>query len=107
MAVVGLLWPVMTAIFLAGTFVILIFPFYTYIQSSGLIGEQLPKVRPVLNQCIGLKAPVRLSAGTPTASCPCHSCLLSSWSLTDGSSQSSIIGNPQWLSPGSTRLKIA
>ncbi|KAK9842795.1 hypothetical protein WJX74_002523 [Apatococcus lobatus] len=43
-AVVGLLWPVMTAIFLAGTFVILIFPFFTYIESSGLIGEQLPKV---------------------------------------------------------------
>lgn len=47
MAVVGVLWPVMTAIFLAGTFVILIFPFYTYIPSSGLIGEQLPKVSPL------------------------------------------------------------
>ena len=44
MAVVGLLWPVMTAIFLAGTFVILIFPFFTYIESSGLIGGDLPKV---------------------------------------------------------------
>ncbi len=43
--VVGALWPVMTAIFLAGTFVILIFPFFTYIESSGLIGESLPKVR--------------------------------------------------------------
>ncbi|KAK9865209.1 hypothetical protein WJX84_011196 [Apatococcus fuscideae] len=42
--VLGRLWPVMTAIFLAGTFPILIFPFFTYIESSGLIGESLPKV---------------------------------------------------------------
>lgn len=44
MEVIGRLWPMMTAIFLAGTFVILIFPFFTYIESSGLIGESLPKV---------------------------------------------------------------
>ena len=43
--VIGHLWPVMIAIFLSGTFVILIFPFFTYIESSGLIGESLPKVR--------------------------------------------------------------
>ena len=37
-------WPIMSALFLAGFVYIVVFPFFTYVPSSGLMGDNLPKV---------------------------------------------------------------
>ncbi len=37
-------WHCVLALFLSGTYFVLIFPFFTYIPTSGLLGAQLPKV---------------------------------------------------------------
>jgi len=39
-----LIWPIMMALFLAGVILCLVFPFFTYVPSSGMLGDQLPKV---------------------------------------------------------------
>lgn len=41
-----LLWPLMSALFLVGTILCTVFPFFTYVPSSGLVGDSLPKVKP-------------------------------------------------------------
>lgn len=38
-------WPVLVAFFTSVTVLYLVFPFFTYVPSSGLLGDHLPKVR--------------------------------------------------------------
>ena len=40
-----MLWPIMTALFLVGVMFCVVFPFFTYVPSSGAIGDSLPKAR--------------------------------------------------------------
>lgn len=40
-----LIWPILIAFFLSGVTILVVFPFFTYIESGGLVGERLPKVR--------------------------------------------------------------
>lgn len=45
MLVVKDIWPVMTSLFLSGVVGIMVFPFFTYVPSSGWLNDLLPKVR--------------------------------------------------------------
>lgn len=45
MLVVRDIWPVMTSLFLSGVVGIMVFPFFTYVPSSGWLNDLLPKVR--------------------------------------------------------------
>ena len=44
MEVVRGIWPVMISLFLSGTVGIMVFPFFTYVPSSGWLKDLLPKV---------------------------------------------------------------
>ncbi|KAL3137216.1 hypothetical protein ABBQ32_006768 [Trebouxia sp. C0010 RCD-2024] len=44
MLVVRDIWPVMTSLFLSGVVGIMVFPFFTYVPSSGWLNDLLPKV---------------------------------------------------------------
>eukprot|EP00884_Botryococcus_braunii_P018331 jgi/Botrbrau1/5181/Bobra.0172s0051.1 len=44
LAVLSAIWHAISALFMSGTFFTLVFPFFTYIQSTGLCGPLLPKV---------------------------------------------------------------
>lgn len=46
MLVVRDIWPVMTSLFLSGVVGIMVFPFFTYVPSSGWLNDFLPKVSP-------------------------------------------------------------
>ena len=46
MLVVRDIWPVMTSLFLSGVVGIMVFPFFTYVPSSGWLNDLLPKVSP-------------------------------------------------------------
>lgn len=46
MLVVKDIWPVMTSLFLSGVVGIMVFPFFTYVPSSGWLNDLLPKVKP-------------------------------------------------------------
>ena len=50
MLVVRDIWPVMTSLFLSGVVGIMVFPFFTYVPSSGWLNDLLPKVTPQ-NRC--------------------------------------------------------
>lgn len=39
-----LIWPILVAFFLSGVTILVVFPFFTYIESGGMVGERLPKV---------------------------------------------------------------
>jgi hypothetical protein len=43
--VIATIWSTLVALFCSGCIGILIFPFFTYVPSGGLLGEMLPKVR--------------------------------------------------------------
>lgn len=43
MEVVRGIWPVMISLFLSGTVGIMVFPFFTYVPSSGWLKDLLPK----------------------------------------------------------------
>jgi hypothetical protein len=44
MEVVRGIWPVMISLFLSGVVGIMVFPFFTYVPSSGWLNDLLPKV---------------------------------------------------------------
>ena len=44
LATLQAVWPAMTALFLAGNLCVIVFPFFTYIPSSGWLGSNLPTV---------------------------------------------------------------
>ena len=44
MEVVRGIWPVMISLFLSGVVGIMVFPFFTYVPSSGWLDDLLPKV---------------------------------------------------------------
>ena len=44
MDVVRGIWPVMISLFLSGVVGIMVFPFFTYVPSSGWLNDLLPKV---------------------------------------------------------------
>lgn len=49
MEVVRDIWPVMISLFLSGVVGIMVFPFFTYVPSSGWLDDLLPKVRAAIS----------------------------------------------------------
>lgn len=49
MEVVRGIWPVMISLFLSGVVGIMVFPFFTYVPSSGWLNDLLPKVSSCLH----------------------------------------------------------
>lgn len=61
------IWAALSALLLSGTISLIIFPFFTYVPTSGLLGEALPKVGSVRSGAAACCAVARLARAAAAA----------------------------------------